>query len=124
MNLVESTRSEEKQAFQKPIAGAEGLVHRQLRRDDFWRKIPAFSNVDAKTFHSHLFQMQNSVPSVGKLMSVLGDLVSSEFYQDVSSGLQRAPMSIRISPYLLGLIDWDHPYEDPLRTQFLPVGSQ
>ena len=33
-------------------------------------------------------------------------------------------MSVRVSPYLLSLIDWDDPYGDPLRTQFLPVASQ
>ena len=32
-------------------------------------------------------------------------------------------MAMRISPYILSLIDWDNPYEDPLRTQFVPVAS-
>ena len=33
-------------------------------------------------------------------------------------------MSLRISPYLLSLIDWSEPAEDPLRIQFLPMGSR
>jgi lysine 2,3-aminomutase len=33
-------------------------------------------------------------------------------------------MALRISPYLLGLINWDAPYQDPIRTQFMPVASQ
>ena len=33
-------------------------------------------------------------------------------------------MSLRISPYLISLIDWENPYDDPLRIQFLPLGSQ
>ena len=33
-------------------------------------------------------------------------------------------MAVRISPYLLGLVDWNNPYDDPIRQQFLPVGSQ
>jgi len=33
-------------------------------------------------------------------------------------------MSVRVSPYLLSLIDWSRPYEDPLRRQFIPVGSR
>jgi lysine 2,3-aminomutase len=33
-------------------------------------------------------------------------------------------MALRISPYLLSLIDWSAPYEDPIRTQFMPVASQ
>jgi lysine 2,3-aminomutase len=31
---------------------------------------------------------------------------------------------VRVSPYLLSLIDWEHPYEDPLRLQFIPLGSR
>ena len=33
-------------------------------------------------------------------------------------------MSLRISPYLLSLIDWTDPHHDPIRTQFLPLASQ
>src|SRR5262245_11421257 len=33
-------------------------------------------------------------------------------------------MSVRVSPYLLSLIDWEHPYEDPLRRQFIPIASR
>ena len=33
-------------------------------------------------------------------------------------------MSVRVSPYLLSLIDWSDPYEDPLRRQFIPLGSR
>lgn len=32
-------------------------------------------------------------------------------------------MSVRVSPYLLSLMDWQHPYTDPLRMQFIPLGS-
>ena len=34
-----------------------------------------------------------------------------------------APMAMRLSPYILSLIDWENPYDDPLRTQFIPVAS-
>jgi len=99
-------------------------AHRELRRDEYWRGVPAFSDVDAATFHSHTFQARNSVTSVGKLMRYLGNLVPADFYRDVSEGLRRAPMSIRISPHILSLVDWRDPYADPLRNQFLPLGSQ
>ncbi len=46
------------------------------------------------------------------------------FYADVAEGFQCAPMSIRVSPYLLSLIDWADPYNDPLRRQFVPVASK
>ena len=107
------------------IADQEGAsAHRRLRRDAFWRTIPAYANVDANTFHSHLFQARNSPTSVEGLREVLGGLVGPGFFADLREGLGRAPMSIRISPYILSLIDWDDPYGDPLRTQFLPLASQ
>jgi lysine 2,3-aminomutase len=33
-------------------------------------------------------------------------------------------MSIRVSPYLLSLIDWSNPVDDPLRRQFITLGSR
>jgi lysine 2,3-aminomutase len=33
-------------------------------------------------------------------------------------------MAIRVSPYILSLIDWDAPLTDPIRTQFVPLGSR
>ena len=33
-------------------------------------------------------------------------------------------MSVRVSPYLLALIDWSDPYRDPLRRQFIPLESR
>ena len=35
--------------------------------------------------------------------------------------MKRAPMSVRVSPYIVSLIDWEHPYEDPLRIAVLPA---
>ena len=105
----------------KPPVNPEDLAHRELRRDEFWRHIPAFADIDARTFHSHIFQMRHSITSVGKLMRVLEDRVPNDFYQEVAAGLQHAPMSVRISPYILSLINWDDPYRDPIRKQFLSL---
>ena len=33
-------------------------------------------------------------------------------------------MNIRITPYIFALIDWNNYVDDPLRKQFLPLGSQ
>jgi len=122
MGLVEPECTESSRHI-KPMVDASALQHRDLRRDEFWRGLPGYSKVDAETFHHHVFQMRHSVTSVGKLMQVLGDTVSPEFYRDVTAGIEHASMSIRISPYLLSLINWDDPYNDPIRKQFLPVGS-
>ena len=100
------------------------ISHRDLRDDEYWRAIPAYADLRADEFHEHRFQSRNSVTSLKKLREVLGSLVSEAFYRDVEQGLLRSPMSLRISPYLLSLIDWSEPAEDPLRIQFLPMGSR
>ena len=33
-------------------------------------------------------------------------------------------MAVRVSPYLIATIDWANPYRDPIRTQFIPLGSR
>lgn len=98
--------------------------HRVLRDDDFWRVLPGFSEVSAAEFRTHTFQNRRSVTNVRQLRDTVGGLASDQFYNDVTEGIARAPMALRISPYLLGLIDWRDPYSDPIRTQFLPVASQ
>src|SRR5216684_1763742 len=83
-----------------------GLEHRDLRRDDFWAEIPGYADVGAGEFHTHTFQAQHSVTNVRQLRDTLGNLVPESFYADVVEGIKRAPMALRISPYLLSLIDW------------------
>ncbi len=106
-----------------PLSLVSDLSHRVLLDGEFWRSIPCYSGLSAKEFNDHRFQSRNCVTSVGKLKQVLGDLVGQEFYTDMEDGISRSPMSIRISPYILSLINWENPYTDPLRIQFLPLGS-
>ena len=106
-----------------PEAPAASLAHRDLRTDEFWRGIPAYADLDAREFNDHRFQSRNCVTSLRKLRQVLGDRVDESFYEDVEQGVSRSTMSLRISPYVLSLIDWQNPYDDPLRIQFLPVAS-
>ena len=94
------------------------------KTNNFWQQIPAYKDVDGSTFASHKWQEKNSVTSVKKLVAALGDSLSPQFLQDVQEGFQRAPMAVRISPYLISLIDWRDPVTDPIRRQFLPLGSQ
>ena len=98
--------------------------HRDLRDDDFWRQIPAYAELSADEFQDHRFQSRNCVTSARKLRDVLGDRVSDAFYADVEAGVQRSTMSLRLSPYLLSLVNWDEPESDPIRTQFLPLASR
>ena len=100
------------------------LEHCDLRGDDFWRTIPAYAAVAADEFHTHTFQNRNTVTNVRQLQQTVRHLVADSFVEDVAEGIRHAPMALRISPYLLSLIEWSAPYQDPIRTQFLPVASQ
>ena len=108
----------------KPPASASALEHRNLRSDEFWRTIPAWSEIDESVFLSHTWQEKNAITSSDKLVNAVRGLVSEEFVADIQAGFAAAPMAVRISPYLLGLINWSDPYSDPIRRQFLPLGSQ
>jgi lysine 2,3-aminomutase len=108
----------------KPPVDPATLVHKQLRSGPFWHAIPAYAEVSEAEFLDHRWQAKNSITNIPKLLAALQGLVSDEFIRDAQRGFERAPMSVRVSPYLLSLIDWKHPYEDPLRLQFVPVLSR
>ena len=98
--------------------------HRTLRDDEFWRRLPGYADLGADEFNDHRFQSRNCVTSVDKLRQAVGGLVSDAFFADMAAGIERSTMSMRISPYILSLIDWDDPENDPLRLQFLPLASR
>jgi lysine 2,3-aminomutase len=108
----------------KPRVDPSTLLHRQLLDGAFWTRIPAYRQVDEATFLDHNWQAKNSITNPAKLLAAVQDLIPQSFYDDVTAGFARAPMSIRVSPYLLSLIDWSDPYNDPLRRQFVPVASR
>src|SRR5580692_8624869 len=111
-------------AAKKPPVAASMLSHRELRGGPWWQRIPAYADIDERTFLDHSWQAKSSITRVGKLVETIRDLVPGGFTEDLERGMKRAPMSLRVSPYIVSLIDWEHPYEDPLRVQFFPVASR
>lgn len=107
----------------KPPVDPETLAHRKLLEGEWWRRIPAYRSIDEATFLDHRWQMKASITRVPKLLEALEGLVSPSFIDDAAEGFRNAPMAVRVSPYLLSLVDWNNPYEDPLRRQFIPLGS-
>ena len=108
----------------RPPAGAAALEHQNILQGEFWRKIPAYRDVDEATFLDHGWQYRNSVKTVDELANTVQDLVSPKFLEDLRTGFHRAPMNVRVSPYAMALIDWNEPYSDPIRTQFIPLASR
>jgi lysine 2,3-aminomutase len=108
----------------KPPVEPSSLAHRELRRGPWWQKIPAYRAVDEATFLDHAWQSKSSITKVAKLVETIQGLVPAGFVEDLENGMKRAPMSVRVSPYIVSLIDWERPYDDPLRTQFFPLASR
>jgi lysine 2,3-aminomutase len=102
----------------------EALAHRDLRRGPFWQRIHTYAKVTETEFLDHQWQAKNSITNIPKLLAALEGLVSPEFIHDAENGFHHAPMPVRVSPYLLSLIDWSNPYEDPIRIQFIPLLSR
>ena len=111
-------------APKKPPVDPATLRHRSLSGGVWWQHVPAYSDVDEETFLDHKWQAKQSVTSSKRLLETVRELVSPTFYDDVVEGFRRAPMSVRVSPYVISLIDWNNPYDDPLRRQFIPVASR
>ena len=105
-------------------ANSEVFEHRQFRDDEFWREIPAWRDVSRDQFGDYLWQGKNSVRNLKHVQEALGNRSSPDLLQDIEAALRIAPMNIRITPYVLALIDWENPVDDPLRKQFLPIASQ
>jgi lysine 2,3-aminomutase len=108
----------------KPPAGPEALEHMNLLQGEFWRKIPAYRDVNEETFLNHLWQYQHSVKTPEELLATIQELAPDHFIDDVRAGFHQAPMNVRVSPYAIALIDWSNPYKDPIRTQFIPLASR
>ncbi|MDQ2816946.1 MAG: KamA family radical SAM protein [Candidatus Eremiobacteraeota bacterium] len=110
--------------FVKPPAGPEAFEHMQVRQGEFWRAIPAYREVDEATFLDHIWQGRHSVKTPDELVATIQDLVPAGFIEDVRAGFHRAPMQVRVSPYMISSIDWSDPYDDPIRIQFIPLASR
>ena len=103
---------------------SDDLGFRKFQTGNFWQKISKFNRVTEDEFLTTRFQNSHTVTSTKKLREYLGDGVSNEFLREVESGVSNATMNLKITPYILSLINWDNPYHDPLRKQFIPVESE
>ncbi len=108
----------------KPPAPPSAFEHKNLVQGEFWRRIPAYKDVDEETFLNHIWQGKNSITTPDKLLETIQELAPAQFIEDARLGFAKAPMAVRVSPYMIANIDWNDPYNDPIRTQFLPVATR
>lgn len=121
--IAKDAVSEEPARKVRPPVDPSTLAHRDLRTGEWWREIPGFSGIDAATFHDHRWQMKHTITKPEALLEAVRGVASDAFLKDAAEGFRIAPMAVRVSPYLLSLVDWRNPYEDPIRRQFLPLAS-
>jgi lysine 2,3-aminomutase len=124
VHLTELKRHPAEVAALKPAVDPATLTHRTLLESPDFRRIPAYAGVTDEQFLDHRWQAKKSITRPDKLLETMRGLVSEDFIKDATEGFARAPMSVRVSPYLLSLIDWSDPYRDPLRIQFIPLASK
>ncbi|KAK4250424.1 hypothetical protein C7999DRAFT_11757 [Corynascus novoguineensis] len=107
--------------------------HAQPVGDEFWRKIPLWSNISAKDFLSYSWSTKPQL--LRFLEAVLPEEVPYEkpgrqtqsrddFIRDVFEGITAATMAVRMTPYILSRINWHDPRHDPIARQFLPLKSR
>ncbi len=101
----------------------QSLEHRELLGGEFWRAVPKYRDVDEATFLDHVWQGRNSVKTPEELLETIKGHAPPAFIEDARNGFAHAPMAVRVSPYMLSLIDWNDPYNDPIRRQFIPLKS-
>lgn len=70
-------------------------------------------------FLSKVLPAQISSPS----LSWPGHITREDFIKDVKEGIHLAPMSTRLTPHILSVVDWAQPLTDPVRRQFIPMKS-
>jgi lysine 2,3-aminomutase len=83
-----------------------------------------FDKVAESDFGNHFWQDKNSVVRFQQLEALLKDHVTPAALQEMSTGLGKVGMSIRLNPYVLSLIDWSNVEGDPIRRQFLPMSFE
>ena len=82
----------------KPAVDPSELAFRDLREDEFWRAIPAFSEIDRETFLDYKWQMKHSVYGADQLIETVRDIAPDDWLEDAVEGFNRAPMAVRVTP--------------------------
>jgi lysine 2,3-aminomutase len=90
----------------------------------WWQAVPAWSGVSRATFEDHRWQLGRTVRSLDSLVELVGPLLPPGFSTDARAGMAVSPMALRLTPYVVSLVDWTQPWRDPIRRQFVPLGSE
>lgn len=128
----------------EPLFWTEIPLWRDITSDEFisqnWQVSTLASNENYTIYAEELIKLQTR-HSVDKkkierfLLAVLPEKLSSknpllqhiqtreDFIREAKAALEMAPMTIKLSPYILSRINWKDPLDDPIRLQFIPLKS-
>ncbi|KAK6430362.1 hypothetical protein LTR95_013481 [Oleoguttula sp. CCFEE 5521] len=107
----------------------------------YWQNI--WKDVGETDFLTYRWQTRNTIERPEKLLDFLKRVVPERipgtsaavhggeqfvareaFLEDVYGGMEKAPMSVRLTPHVLSVINWQAPLQDPVLRQFLPLKSR
>jgi lysine 2,3-aminomutase len=91
---------------------------------DAWRRFQIWKDVGSAEFGNSAWQDKNAIIRVEQLKAAIEEFVSPGLLSDIESGIRRSGMSVRLSPYIVSLIDWENAEIDRIRRQFLPIASE
>jgi lysine 2,3-aminomutase len=83
-----------------------------------WKDVPQ------DTFDNHAWQDKHSIFRIPQLEEALQGTVPTELIGEITSAVRMVNMAIRLTPYVMELIDWNNLETDPIRRQFLPILSE
>ncbi|KAF2272853.1 kama family protein [Westerdykella ornata] len=108
--------------------------------EPYWHKIGRWRHISAEQFISYSWQIDNALTTEKKLTTFLEEVLpeklapsknrrlqhiktKQDFIDDVVKGLRKAPMAVKLTPHISSVIQWEHALDDPIRLQFVPLGS-
>ena len=83
--------------------------------------------LDNKDFLNINYQLKNRINSFSDFNEFINNYTISNFFiNELKSSFteKNSGMAIQITPYIMSLINWQEPLEDPIRKQFLPLTSE
>lgn len=91
----------------------------------FWKKNVLYRELEFSEFLCDKFQGKNSITSPQELFEVVSKLTGDEFLaQEAYNGAKLSSMQIRITPYVIAMINWDNFVHCPIRKQYISLSSE
>jgi lysine 2,3-aminomutase len=96
------------------------FIYPRLSPKSFWTNTSLYKQINESDFLNHNWQSRNTL-NTNTIFNLGND--PSQFWSDVHQARSSSTMSIKLTPYLASLINWNDPYNCPIRKQFIPVQS-